>query len=373
MLNRFQLIIFSLLSLIALTLFSSRLATSHAAPPKATITYSVFPAFYENQQVFYYIFNNGTSLANDTGLVTVSQQYRLVDSAGRPIEGQYDIIPTGGAFTAGYSDLRELINVTVPDDYQPNSIASIEDLEAQELLAEENLTYTGESVNAPLVWADSQLQGRDHDLIGLWEGGQEVAAFDFGSTPAQAAPLYRLITGFDESGAPIEFENGVITVIQQMHDDPGYSDFWQVFFVTVPEDTVPNSIRSYEQIIEVGYPIQETSTVVNCPAIRLEDMDTAYYNDVPYLITQIERPDLTFDTSQPPLYAVQGEDGITWVLSSSSEDEDYTGYCEPTDVFNAARLMTDATAIANDTTLSLEPREAMTTCAILWELLLPLE
>lgn len=370
--NHFRFLVIALLSLIAITILIPSPPISHASLPQATITYSVFPSFYNNQQVFYYIFNNGTPTVNDTGLVEVSQQYRLIDSSGQPIDGQYDIIPTG-PFTIGYSDLREIIEVTVPDDYIPNTITSIETLELQGLLTEENLNPTGETLNIPVVWADSQLQGRDRDLITLWQSDQQVAAFNFGATPAQAAPLYRLITGFDDAGIPIEFENGVITVIQQMHDDPGYSDFWQVFYVTVPEDTVPNSIRSYDQIVEAGYPIQETSAVVNCPAIRLEDMETAYYNDSPYIITHIDRPDLSFDSQPPTMYNVQYEDTDDWVLESAVEDEDYTGYCQPIDVLNAASSMTNAATITADNSLSLEPQDTIATCAVLWELLPSLE
>lgn len=371
--NRSCFLIFCLITFTGISIILSAPSQTHAAPRNATITYNAVPAFYEGQQIFYYVFNNGTPVANDTGLVEVSQQYRLVDSSGQPIADQYDIIPTGGAFTAGYSDLRELIEVTVPDDYEPNSITSFEDLELQGLLDESNINNTGQTINVPLVWADSQLQGRDRDLIMLWEGGHEVAAFNFGETPAQAAPLYRLVTGFDESGAPIEFENGVITVIEQMHDDPGYSDFWQVFFVTVPEDTEPNSIRSYEQIVEADYPIQETSIVVNCPAIRLEYMTTGYFNDTAYLITQIDRPDMSFEEPQPTVYNLQNDTESAWVLSSFSEDENYTGYCQPTLVSNASNTVTNATSIISDTSLTLEPSNTLTTCAVLWELMPPLE
>lgn len=326
------------------------------------IVYSVLPAFYEGQQVFYYIFNNGTPILEDGRRVGTVDQYRLVDSTGQPIGGQYDIIPTGGSFTPTYSDLREIVEVTVPDDYIPNSLTSVEALAEAGLLSEDNLNRTRITHNIPLVRANSQLQGHDHDLITLWENGREVYAFDFGATPAETAPIYKLITGIDEAGDPI-FLGGIDSVVEQMHADEGYSDFWQVIFVTVPEDTPQNSIHSYEQIVEAGYPIDATSLVVNCPAIRLEATTTAYLDGEAVIITQIERPDL--DVLGPPAYQQEER----WILSVGPTDEAYTGFCEVVRVFGGGDgvLYSDASTLVSDATL--EPQGTTTTCAVLWELL----
>ncbi|MCB9436708.1 MAG: hypothetical protein H6673_06900 [Anaerolineales bacterium] len=326
------------------------------------IVYSVVPAFYEDQQVFYYIFNNGTPVLNEGQRVGQVDQYRLVDSTGQPIEGQYDIIPTDQTFTEDYSDLREIVEVAVPDDYVPNSLTSVEALAEAGLLAEDNLKRTGITHNIPVVRANSQLQGHDHDLIPLWGNGNAVYAFDFGATPAETAPIYKLITGIDDLGDPI-FLGGIDSVVEQMHADEGYSDFWQVVFVTVPEDTPQNSIRSYEQIVEAGYPIDATSLVVNCPAIRLEVTTTAYLDGEAVIITQIDRPDL--DVLGPPAYQQEER----WVLSVEPTDEAYTGFCEVVRVFGGGDgvLYSDASTLVAEATL--EPQGTTTTCAVLWELL----
>lgn len=327
-----------------------------------TVVYNVVPAFYQDQQVFYYIFNNGTPILDEGRRVGGVDQYRLVDSTGEPIEGQYDIIPSGGPFTVTYSDLREIVEVTVPDGYVPNSLSSVEALAEAGLLAEDNLNRTGITHNIPLVRANSQLQGHDHDLVMLWENGREVYAFDFGPTPAETAPIYKLITGIDDLGDPI-FLGGIDSVVEQMHADEGYSDFWQVIFVTVPEDTPQNSIRSYEQIVEAGYPIDATSLVVNCPAIRLEVTTTAYLDGEAVIITQIDRPDL--DVLGPSAYQQEER----WILSVGSTDEAYTGFCEVVRVFGGGDgvLYSDASTLVAEATL--EPQGTTTTCAVLWELL----
>lgn len=332
------------------------------AKGQSAITYSVVPAFYQGQQVFYYVFSNGTPVLDEGQRVGVVDQYHLVDSVGQAIEEQYDIVPTGGAFSETYSDLREIVDVTVPDDYVPNSLTSVEALVDAGLLDEANLNRTGIIRNIPLVRAGSQLQGRDHTLISLWEGDKEVHAFDFGVTPAQTAPIYKLITGIDEFGDPI-FLGGIDAVVEQMHNDEGYSDFWQVYFVMVPEDTPRDSVRSFQQIVDAGYPIAATSLVVNCPAIRLEQTTTAYLDGTPYIITQINRPDL--EALGPAAY--QHID--RWILSAGPTDADYTGFCEVVRVLTGddGVLYSDATTLITEA--SLEPQGTTTTCAILWELL----
>jgi hypothetical protein len=327
--------------------------------------------------VFYYIFENGTQILDEGREVAVVDQYRLVDSTGQRIPGQHDIIPTGGAFTSTYSDLREIVEVTVPDDYEANSLTSVEALQAEGLLQPDNIIRTGVTINAPLAFPGSQLQGRDRDLITLWEGDSTVVAFDFGPTSRRTAPIFKFIFGFDDDGNPIPTGWEIDSVIRQMHRDPGYSDFWQVFMVTVPEDTPPNSIRSYEQVVAAGYPIQETSTVINCPAIPLERTTVAYHNDVAYHVTQIDRPDLAVPASIAPAYNFRYDDGTElvnrpWVLAAIPGDENYTGYCERVHVLNALQVLTSTSAIANSPRTVLRPQDTLTTCAVLWRALPPL-
>jgi hypothetical protein len=346
----------------------------HASPNEqgVKITQTITPGFYEGQQVFYYTFFNGTHVLDDGATVTVGEQYRLVDTEGKAVEGQYDLIAYG-PYDNGYSDLREIIEVTVPDFYEVNAITTIDDLLAQDWPQ----TSTGKIHNVPIVRTGTQLQGHDYDPITLWINGEERQAFDFGETPAQTAPIWVLITGYDATGSAIRLPGQAGPIIRQLHDDPGYSDFWQVFFVTVPEDTAPNSIRSYQQILDAGYPIDASENVINCPVIRAENLAVAYLDDVPYYITRIDRTDLPLDETLPPIYTFVYDDGVpfgerVWVLSAGKNDDAYTGYCMRTHVLLAAEEHTSEAAILEDANADIQAVGVVSTCAILMEVLPPI-
>lgn len=335
------------------------------ADAQGGIVYNALPAFYQEQTVFYYIFDNGTPILDEGHRVAVIDQYRLVDANGDPIEGQFDIIPDGGPYTDTYSDLREIVEVTVPSDYEANRLTSVTALEEAGLLAEANVNRTGITVNVPVVFPGAILQGRERPTETIWSGGQELSVFNFGPTPAQTAPIYLLVT--DEAGTRFD---GVSSIIEQMHDDEGYSDFWQIFQVRVPPDTDPNSIRSYDDIIALGLPIQETSAVVNCPSIRLEHMNTAYFNDTLYHITQVERPDLPFEDNLPVLYIPDTQSAS--VLQAGPGDENYVGVCRPEAVnaldANLTNLLTNAAFIEENTETELLAN-ITNSCAVLAEVL----
>lgn len=347
-------------------------ASIHASPngQGVKITQTITPGFYEGQQVFYYTFFNGTAALDDGAEVTVAAQYHLVNSEGKPIEGQHDII-ADGPYDNGYSDLREIIEVTVPDDYEANSITTVDDAQAWPQIP------TGKTHNIPIVRTGTQLQGHDYDPITLWVNGEERQAFDFGETPAQTAPIWVLITGYDATGSAIRLPGQAGPIIRQLHDDPGYSDFWQVFFVTVPEDTPPNSIRFYQQILDAGYPIDASENVINCPVIRAENLAVAYLDDVPYYITRIDRTDLPLDETLPPIYTFVYDDGVpfgerVWVLSAGKEDDNYTSYCMRTHVLLSAEEHTSEAAILADANADIQPVGVVSICAILLEVLAPI-
>ncbi|MBI5930327.1 MAG: hypothetical protein HY862_13535 [Chloroflexi bacterium] len=338
---------------------------AHPTPQVIKITQTVTPGFYEGQQVFYYTFFNGTPILSGGTEVAVGQQYRLVDADSQLIQGQSDLI-AAGPYDKGYSDLREIIEITVPDDYEVNSITSVEDLLAQNWPQ----NPTGKLHNSPIVRTGTQLQGHDYDPLSIWINGEEHQAFDFGETPAQSAPIWVLITGYDATGSAVRLPGQAGPIIRQLQSDPGYSDFWRVYFVTVPEDTVPNSLRSYEQIIASGYPIEASENVINCPVIRAENMAIGYLNDAAYYITRIDRPDLPLDENLPPIYTYVYDDGVPlpdtpWVLSVGEGDDGYTGFCMRTHVLLASGYHTSETALLNDPNANLQPVGVVSTCAIL--------
>lgn len=115
---------------------------------------------------------------------------------------------------------------------------------------------------------------KNYELVQGWYQGRQTFYYDFGAnTPlatdgqgVQAAPIYVLVTGFDADGNPqaVEGQHNIVDVVP---GDTGYSDLWQVTFVTVPADYTANSITSAAELMAMGYKQTTTDTYVNCPIV----------------------------------------------------------------------------------------------------------
>lgn len=92
--------------------------------------------------------------------------------------------------------------------------------------------------------------------------GAPVRYYNFDVQPRTAADIYV----FFRAGAttPIAGQNNVINTLP---GEAGYNDFWLVNRVTVPENYVPNSLTSAEEIRASGYPVEKTTMLVNCPVV----------------------------------------------------------------------------------------------------------
>src|SRR5690349_11249681 len=102
-----------------------------------------------------------------------------------------------------------------------------------------------------------------------WFDGRATFYYDFGmnspalddATKVASAPIYVLVTGFDASGQPQPLA-GQHNIIDVVPGEAGYSDLWQVNFVTVPSGTAANSVRSLDEIQKAGYPVKPTDMFV---------------------------------------------------------------------------------------------------------------
>lgn len=232
--------------------------------------YELVRGWYQDRETFYYEFGANTSLTEDGAGVATAPIYVLVtgfDEEGNPqaVEGQLnivDVIPGD----EGYSDLWEVTFVTVPEDYEANTITS-----AQELIdAGYEQTTAGIYVNCPIVPAGSTLAEGGANLVQGWYQGQDVFYFDFGPNPTTPAPIYVLVTSFDEEGNPQAVE-GQLNIIDVIPEDEDYSAFWSVNFVTVPADYQANTITNAADILASGYEITSAGILVNCPVLRTAD------------------------------------------------------------------------------------------------------
>jgi len=232
-------------------------------------TFELTQGWYQGQEISYYDFGSNSRVILDGCQVGAAPIYVLatgIDNECSPeaVPDQnniVDIVPGD----PGYSDLWQVVVVQVPEDYEANSLTS-----AQQVLdSDYPMTTTLTTINCPIVPEGSELAAGGAPLVTGWHQGEEIFYFDFGTNPAQTAPIYVFSTGMDEQGNPqlVQGQNNIIDVIP---GDEGYSDFWTVNLVTVPEDYEANSVTSVSEIMEAGYPITRTNQVVNCPVVQTE-------------------------------------------------------------------------------------------------------
>src|SRR5206468_1957400 len=91
-----------------------------------------------------------------------------------------------------------------------------------------------------------------------WFRNASVSYLDFGPQSNVAVP----ILAFFQATSPSTPVAGQRNIIDTIPSQPGYSDFWRVYKVLVPDGYVANSIRSLGDAVASGYTIQETNTVV---------------------------------------------------------------------------------------------------------------
>ncbi|WP_323676924.1 hypothetical protein [Halorubellus sp. PRR65] len=97
---------------------------------------------------------------------------------------------------------------------------------------------------------------------GLGPDGEVVQYYDLDVQPIGPAPIYVLFREGEDQ--PVADQLNVVGV---KPGDDGYSDFWRVHEVTVPEDYEANAITSVDAIDDGDYPVEATDTLVNCPVV----------------------------------------------------------------------------------------------------------
>ncbi len=244
-------------------------------PPKS---YTLTTGWYQGRATFYYDFGMNSPVDKSSGKVIPAPIYVLItgmDADGNPImvpdqRNIIDVVPGD----AGYSDLWQVNLVVVPSDYVANTFKSADDVKNSGY----QTIVPGLLVNCPVVPLNSTLSepspasGSTTPTKG-WYKGQEVDYFDFGPNPNSTAPIYAFITGFDSSGMP-QFVDGQHNIIDVLPGLDGYSAFWDVTLVMVPDGYQANSITTRQQVLDSGYDMINPGLTVNCPVIRTDDAVT---------------------------------------------------------------------------------------------------
>jgi hypothetical protein len=235
-------------------------ATPTPEPPPAL---SLVDGWYRGQAVEYYDF--GTNSPSSGGAVATAPIWAFItgfDADGNPqfVEGQHNVVDHVPG-EAGYSDLWQVMLVTVPEGYVADTIRSKADLDGSGYPVQ----ATDLLVNCPIVPEGTTLEGGE-PLVQGWHDGDEVYYPDFGLNKAIAIPIWAFITGFDGDGNP-QFVEGQRNVIDQVPADPGYSAFWEVNLVMVPAGYQANAITSRQGVVDSGYEVVQPGIVVNCPVV----------------------------------------------------------------------------------------------------------
>ncbi len=236
-------------------------ATASPAATEEAKEFALVSGWYRDQAVEYYDFGmNSTTSGNAVSAVPIYVLITGMNTDGTPqfVEGQHNIVDLVPG-DAGYSDLWQVVMVTVPQDYVADTLKSKSDIDASGY----PLTTTEMLVNCPIVPEGSTLEGGE-SLVQGWYKGDAAFYPDFGANPSTALPIWAFITGMDAQGNP-QFVEGQGNIIDSVPSDQGYSAFWRVNMVTVPADYEANTIKSAEAVLDSGFEIAETDLVVNCP------------------------------------------------------------------------------------------------------------
>jgi hypothetical protein len=180
----------------------------------------------------------------------------------------------GGVFFALFifvqceSDNEEDLTPRNPDETEVVSVDRFSD---------EAGTLMKRSENAELPSANEPINFDEEPFItqSLGPEGHVVKYYNFDVQPLAPVPIYVLFK--EGADSPVE---GQLNIINTIPGDAAYSDFWLINKVTVPDDYVANTISSYQEIVDKGYTIEPTNSLVNCPVVPEGSSADLRYNGV---------------------------------------------------------------------------------------------
>jgi hypothetical protein len=237
-------------------------AAGSTGSPSMANELALVSGWYKGREVQYYDFGANTPLAEGNSVLT-APIYAFItgmDAQGNPelVEGQHNIIAVVPG-DEGYSDLWQVMLVTVGADYVPDSVKSVADV----MSGGYEVTETDMFVNCPVVPEGTTLEGGEA-LVQGWYNNEAVFYPDFGANAPVAIPIWVFITGMAPDGSP-QFVEGQMNIIDAVPEDPGYSAFWRVNLVTAPAGYEANMLKSADEIREMQYTVEQTDMNVNCP------------------------------------------------------------------------------------------------------------
>ena len=216
----------------------------------------------------------------DVQPTTPAPIYAFFDDNGDPIEGQLNVVGVVPG-DDGYNDFWQVNKVTVPDEYEANTITS-----AGELMdGDFDIETTGVIKNCPIVPEGSTASMRHGDgsaeLVDGWYDGEVVSYFLFEEAPIEVSngsvprsPIFvtfNVNPGEDGGGPPSGFATEMDgdqthNVVATVPGDAGYSPLWQV---TIYDNADFENVTDIDSARNATILATDAANV-NCPIVSVE-------------------------------------------------------------------------------------------------------
>jgi len=216
----------------------------------------------------------------DVQPTTPAPIYTFVDENGDPIEGQRNVVGVVPR-DDGYNDFWRVNKVTVPEEYEPNTVTSAGGLMAGDY----DIERTDVIKNCPIVPKGSTASMRHGDgsaeLVDGWYDGQVVSYFLFeeatievSSESVPLSPIYvsfNVNPGEDGGGPPSGFMTEMEgdqthNVVATVPGDEAYSPLWQVMIYDNADfETVTDLDSARDATI-----LASDAATVNCPIVSVK-------------------------------------------------------------------------------------------------------
>jgi hypothetical protein len=198
-----------------------------------------------------------------------------------PVEGQLnivDVIPGD----KGYNDFWQITKVTVPADYTPNSIGSLQALKD----AGYPMASTSTLVNCPIVpdgsTAKNRLSGSDTGLHQGWYRNKIVTYFNFSEAPltvtadgmVPVSPIYvtfNVNPGMANGGPPSGFKmtEGSMQTHNAVATLPGDMDYSPLWSVSPYDNMYFDNVMSFDSVMD-SMVLARGVANVNCPIFSVQ-------------------------------------------------------------------------------------------------------
>ncbi len=135
-------------------------------------------------------------------------------------------------------------------------------------MASEQLPST-EDVRTPISHSSLQYSNPHKQIIHpRWAGGQVVWSIPCGPVEvdpqkAHVADEYIVVYSMKGQDGEPEKVEGQYTIYDTKPGDPGYSPLWRHNYVIVRRDYKPQTLRSKEDVLRSGYPIERSDKITN--------------------------------------------------------------------------------------------------------------